>query len=185
MINVACLKKKKRYQKQVHVEEIVPSVIEPSFGIGRVMYSVLEHRFRIREGDEQRTFLALPPLIAPIKCSVLPLSNNADFVPIVRKVTEELRDADLSHKVDDSSGSIGRRYARTDEIGIPFGVTVDFDSLKEPHTVTLRDAVSMEQVRLPLSEVGQTVKNIVTNRTKWADVLAKYPKFEQQEATAK
>lgn len=95
-------------------------------------------------------FLALPPLIAPIKCSVLPLSGNADFVPIVRMVTDELRNADLSHKVDDSSGSIGRRYARTDEIGIPYGVTVDFDSLKAPHTVTLRDAVSMEQVRLPV-----------------------------------
>uniref|UniRef100_A0A914XQF5 Glycine--tRNA ligase n=2 Tax=Plectus sambesii TaxID=2011161 RepID=A0A914XQF5_9BILA len=175
----------KRCQKQVHVEEIVPSVIEPSFGIGRIMYAVLEHSFRMREGDEQRTYLALPALIAPIKCSVLPLSNNPDFAPIVRMVTEELRDADLSHKVDDSSGSIGRRYARTDEIGIPFGVTVDFDSLKEPHTVTLRHAVSMEQVRLPINEVGQTVKNMVTNRCSWADVLNKYPKFEQQEASAK
>jgi glycyl-tRNA synthetase len=53
---------------------------------------------------------------------------------------------------DDSSGSIGRRYARTDEIGVPLGVTVDFDSLQEPHTVTLRELVSMEQVRMKVRQ---------------------------------
>jgi glycyl-tRNA synthetase len=63
----------KRYQKTVHVEEIIPSVVEPSFGIGRVMYALFEHNFRVREGDEQRTYFSLPPVIAPIKCSVLPL----------------------------------------------------------------------------------------------------------------
>lgn len=57
----------------------------------------------------------------------------------------------MSHKVDASSGSIGRRYARTDQIGIPFGVTVDFDTLKEPNTVTLRERDSLEQVRLAVS----------------------------------
>ena len=66
-------------------------------------------------------------------------------------VAKNLTDADVSHKVDDSSGSIGRRYARTDEISIPFGLTVDFDSLKEPHTVTLRERDSMGQVRIPVS----------------------------------
>lgn len=58
---------------------------------------------------------------------------------------------DVSHKVDDSSGSIGRRYARTDEIAIPYGITIDFDTLKEPNTVTLRERDSMGQVRIPVS----------------------------------
>lgn len=58
---------------------------------------------------------------------------------------------DVSHKVDDSSGSIGRRYARTDEIAIPFGVTIDFDSLKEPHSATVRERDTMSQVRVPVS----------------------------------
>lgn len=58
---------------------------------------------------------------------------------------------DISHKVDDSSGSIGRRYVRTDEIAIPYGITIDFDTLTEPHTVTLRERDSMGQVRLPVS----------------------------------
>ncbi|KHJ88331.1 glycine--tRNA ligase [Oesophagostomum dentatum] len=76
----------KRSTKTVHVEEITPSVIEPSFGIGRVMYAVLEHAFRQREGDEQRTFLALRPLVAPIKCSILPISANERLNPIIEAV---------------------------------------------------------------------------------------------------
>lgn len=76
----------KRYQKTVHVEEYVPSVIEPSFGIGRIMYSIFEHNFKMREGDEQRRYFSLPPVVAPLKCSVLPLSGNAEFVPYVKKL---------------------------------------------------------------------------------------------------
>jgi glycyl-tRNA synthetase len=132
-----------------HVEEIVPSVVEPSFGIGRIMYTVLEHAFREREGDEQRNYLELPPLVAPIKCSILPIGSNPILVPFIQQVREQLAEHDLSNKVDDTSGSIGRRYARTDEIGIPFGVTVDFETEKEkPHTVTLRYAPTMQQVRM-------------------------------------
>ena len=65
---------------------MVPSVIEPSFGIGRVMYAVLEHSFRVREEDEQRVWLALPPPMAPISCSVLPLSKNSQFDPFVSEI---------------------------------------------------------------------------------------------------
>jgi glycyl-tRNA synthetase len=78
----------KRFQKTVHVEEIVPSVIEPSFGIGRIMYSIWEHNFVVR--DAQRTYLALPPVIAPYKCSVLPLSANDEFKPFIRKLCKKI-----------------------------------------------------------------------------------------------
>jgi len=76
----------KRGQKTVHVEEFTPSVIEPSFGIGRVMYAILEHSFKVRDGDEQRTYLTLPPLVAPFKCSLLPLSNNPEFSPFIKQL---------------------------------------------------------------------------------------------------
>ena len=66
------------------------------------------------------------------------------------ELERDLASFDVTHKVDDSSGSIGRRYARTDEIAIPFGVTIDFDTLKEPHTVTLRERDSMSQIRIPV-----------------------------------
>ncbi|XP_038111183.1 glycine--tRNA ligase [Culex quinquefasciatus] len=175
----------KSSSKTVHVEEITPSVIEPSFGVGRIMYSLLEHSFQMREGDEQRCYFSLPPVVAPLKCSVLPLSNNADFTPFVKKISSALTSVDISHKVDDSSGSIGRRYARTDEIAIPYGVTIDFDTLKEPHTVTLRERDSLKQVRIGLDEVAGVVRDLATGRLSWADVEAKYPKFEQQEASSK
>ncbi|XP_033125742.1 glycine--tRNA ligase-like [Anneissia japonica] len=76
----------KKYQKKVHVEEITPGVIEPSFGVGRIMYAILEHNFKVREGDAQRTYFSLPPVIAPFKCSVLPLSNNPEFLPLVKSL---------------------------------------------------------------------------------------------------
>ncbi|PIO67685.1 putative glycine--tRNA ligase [Teladorsagia circumcincta] len=168
----------KRSTKTVHVEEITPSVIEPSFGIGRVMYAVLEHSFRQREGDEQRTFLALRPLVAPIKCSVLPISANERLNPIIEAVCEELNRYELSHRVDDSAGSIGRRYARTDEIGIPFGVTVDFESEKEPWTVTVRHAESMEQIRVDVTELGSLVSALSSERMDWDTAKRMYPIFE-------
>ena len=140
----------KRSEKTVHVEEVTPGVVEPSFGIGRIMYSIWEHSFRIREGSDQRSYLSLPPIIAPIKCSVLPLSNNNEFKPLVKQISDLLTQNEISNKVDQSGGSIGRRYARTDEIAIPFGITIDFDSLKAPNTATLRERDSMEQIRAPV-----------------------------------
>ena len=118
--------------------------------------------------------MALPTVIAPYKCSVLPLSANDEFKPFIRKLcnlfgnyvinffkfekinlfllkASLLTNASVSHKVDDSSGSIGRRYARTDEVSVPFAITVDFDSLKEPHTVTLRERDSMQQIRIEVT----------------------------------
>uniref|UniRef100_A0A336M2S1 Glycine--tRNA ligase n=1 Tax=Culicoides sonorensis TaxID=179676 RepID=A0A336M2S1_CULSO len=176
----------KTSSKTIHVEEIVPSVIEPSFGIGRIMYSLLEHRFRMRDGDEQRCFFSLPPVVAPLKCSVLPLSNNPEFMPFVKKISQALTRVDVSHKVDDSSGSIGKRYARTDEIAIPYGITIDFDTVKQtPSSVTLRERDTMTQVRIPIDALADVVKELALGRLTWEQVQSKYPKFEQQEAASK
>ncbi|MCP9258984.1 Glycyl-tRNA synthetase [Dirofilaria immitis] len=170
----------KRYEKKIHTEEFYPSVIEPSFGIGRIMYSVLEHSFRQREGDEQRVYFALRPIVALIKCSVLPISANPRFEPIMAAVRSELAKFSVSYKQDDSSGSLGRRYARTDAIGIPFGITVDFESEAEPWTVTLRYSITMEQVRLKVSDVGKAVADLSSERISWDEAQQIYPKFEQK-----
>lgn len=173
----------RRLEKTVHVEEFVPSVIEPSFGIGRVMYGLFEHNFRVRKDDEQRTFFSLPPVIAPLKCSVLPLSNNPDFNSLTKELSRALTANEVSHKVDDSSGSIGKRYSRTDEVSIPFGICVDFDSLKTPHTVTVRERDTTLQVRMPLEEIPGVMRKLSLAQMSWEDVLRKYPRFEQQEST--
>ncbi|XP_078147608.1 glycine--tRNA ligase [Centroberyx gerrardi] len=176
----------KRFQKTLHVEEIVPNVIEPSFGIGRIMYSIFEHSFRVREGDEQRTYFSFPATVAPYKCSVLPLSQNQEFMPFVRELSEALTKNGVSHKVDDSSGSIGRRYARTDEIGVAFGITIDFDTVnKTPHTATLRDRDSMTQIRAEVSELPGIVRDLANGTLMWAEVESKYPIFGGQETSKK
>merc|ERR1712038_872739 len=172
----------KRYSKKVHVEEFVPSVVEPSFGIGRIMYSIFEHNFKTREGDEQRTYMSLPPLIAPYKCSVLPLSNNPEITPFVRQISSALTRHEVSHKVDASGGSIGRRYARTDQIAVPFGITIDFDTLKAPHTATLRERDTTKQIRANVEELPIIVKDLANGKRTWEDVLNNYPTFEQQES---
>ncbi|MBN3312572.1 GARS ligase, partial [Atractosteus spatula] len=174
----------KRFQKTLHVEDIVPNVIEPSFGIGRIMYSIFEHTFHVREGDEQRTYFSFPATVAPYKCSVLPLSQNQEFVPFVRELSEALTRNGVSHKIDDSSGSIGRRYARTDEIGVAFGITIDFDTVnKTPHTATLRDRDSMRQIRAEVSELPTIVRDLANGSTTWAETESKYPIFEGQETS--
>ena len=103
---------------------------------------------------------------------------------MVKLLSRQLTDCGIAHKVDDSSGSIGRRYARTDQVAVPYGVTVDFDSLKEPNTVTLRERDSMQQVRLPLENVAHVIKDLADCRMTWSEVEAAYPKFEQQETTS-
>ena len=177
----------KRYEKKVFVEEVTPSVIEPSFGVGRIMYSLFEHNFRVRKGKdgekaETRTFFSLPPSVAPVKCSVLPLSNNPEFAPLVKRLSKRLTEAEVSHKVDDSSGSIGRRYTRTDEVAIPFGVVVDFDSVrKNPASVTVRDRDTTVQVRIDAEDVPEVIRGLCVGKVTWEEVTQKYPIFEQQE----
>jgi glycyl-tRNA synthetase len=163
----------------VHVNEYTPNVIEPSFGIGRIMYSLLEHVFWTREGDEQRCVLSLPANIAPLKVLVAPLSNHDDFTPFCRELVTLFRKLDLNCQVDDSSATIGRRYARSDEVGVPFAVTVDFQTVKD-RTVTLRERDSTAQVRLPLDDIAITISSIVRGEREWTNIVEKHGLFVQQ-----
>lgn len=172
----------KKYKKKIYVEEYAPSVVEPSFGIGRVMYAIFEHNFAVREGDEQRSYLTLPAVIAPYKCSVLPLSSNKEFQPFIKSLSAALTSRDISHRIDSSGGSIGRRYARTDQIAIPFGITIDFDTVNnQPATATLRERDSMKQIRAEVAELPQIISDLSSGRKSWEDVLKSYPLFEAQE----
>lgn len=155
-------------------ESFIPHVIEPSFGIGRVLYCVLEHAYWCRPDNKDRGVLSLPPLIAPIKVSVFPLQTDERFGPVVHEISTDLKHQNLSHKVDETGTPIGRRYARTDELGIPFAVTVDYVTL-EDRTVTLRERDSMEQVRVPIAELMELINALVAQKTTWEHVKAKYP----------
>eukprot|EP01055_Gregarina_sp_Pseudo9_P005173 Gregarina_sp_Pseudo_9__5172@NODE_556_length_2587_cov_18_504317_g525_i0_p1_GENE_NODE_556_length_2587_cov_18_504317_g525_i0NODE_556_length_2587_cov_18_504317_g525_i0_p1_ORF_typecomplete_len644_score148_12tRNAsynt_2b/PF00587_25/2_8e30HGTP_anticodon/PF03129_20/9_9e17_NODE_556_length_2587_cov_18_504317_g525_i0802011 len=167
---------------KVQDEPYVPNVIEPSFGIGRIIYALWEHAFRSRglEDQEDRNFLSLSPLIAPVKCSILPISNQPQFLPFIDQLRDNLLKLDLSCKIDSSTASIGKRYARTDEIGTPFGATVDFQTAKDA-TVTLRELNSMEQIRIPIAEVAPLLQSLVRLESDWASVRDRYPRFVQQD----
>ncbi|KAK9458654.1 uncharacterized protein V1516DRAFT_682261 [Lipomyces oligophaga] len=147
--------------KQEFIREFTPNVIEPSFGIGRILYSLMEHSFYLRPGSESRAVLSFPPLVAPTKVLLVPLSNDVKFDPVIRKVSVLLRRAGISSKVDDSSATIGRRYARNDELGTPFGITVDFQTL-EDGTITLRERDSTKQVRGVINDVVAAVQAMVS-----------------------
>ena len=154
-------------KKTVSEIKFTPSVIEPSFGMGRILYSLLEHSFYQREGDE-RIVMKFKPAVAPNKCVVLPISSSPEFNSIVDEIAADLMESDLSTRVDKSTAALGRRYSRADELGIPFAVTVDFDTLKDD-TVTVRERDSMVQIRLAKSEVTKLMFDIVHGRTTWED----------------
>uniref|UniRef100_A0A060T3Y2 glycine--tRNA ligase n=1 Tax=Blastobotrys adeninivorans TaxID=409370 RepID=A0A060T3Y2_BLAAD len=167
--------------KTEHVREYVPNVIEPSFGIGRILYSLLEQVFWTRPDDAARGVLSFPPLVAPTKVLVVPLSNDERFGPVVSDITRQLRKKGITSKVDDSSASIGKRYARNDELGTPFGVTVDFQTLKDG-SLTIRERDSTKQVRGSEQAVLEALDKLVTQHQSWEEGTKGLDVFESQDA---
>lgn len=162
-------------QKTVGERPFVPAVIEPSFGIGRILHCIMEHAFRSREmaDQEERVYMRFPPVIAPTKVVLLPLSSNAVFEPVLQQVRSLCVQGGITARTDASSASIGKRYARNDELGTPFAITVDFESPKDG-SVTLRERDSMQQVRLSMTEAVHMVKEICEGRMSWVDVTEKH-----------
>jgi len=132
--------------------KVVPHVVEPSFGAERVLYATLEHNLKERDGS---FYLSLPPKVAPKDVSVFPLLNKAELCEVAEEVLELLRRAKYLTNYDES-GSIGRRYARSDEIGIPLAVTVDYQTLKD-RTVTVRDRDTRSQDRVRVDELPSKI----------------------------
>ena len=165
-----------RVEQKILEEKYVPNVIEPSFGIGRITYCVMEHCFGVREGDSKRTFFAFPPAVAPYKVSVLPLIGTEELLKFVEPIRKILVQNGVSYKVDDINDSIGRRYARTDEIGVPFGITID-DVTPKDNTVTFREMKTMKQIRVPIDDIGEICRNLSNKLCTWDDMLKKYPLF--------
>ncbi|HSV39152.1 MAG TPA: glycine--tRNA ligase [Nocardioidaceae bacterium] len=144
------------YFDQAADERYVPYVIEPAAGLSRSLMTFLVDSYEEDEapntkgGVDKRTVLRLDPRLAPVKVAVLPLSRNADLTPKAKDLAAELR---LSWNVEfDDAGAIGRRYRRQDEIGTPYCVTVDFESL-EDNAVTIRERDTMQQERIGLDQV--------------------------------
>jgi len=144
------------YFDQEKNERWTPYVIEPAAGVNRSMMAFLMDAYteddapNAKGGVDKRTVLRLDPRLAPVKVAVLPLSRNADLTPKARDLAVQLR---RSWNCDfDDAGAIGRRYRRQDEVGTPFCVTVDFETLDD-HAVTVRERDSMAQERIGLDQI--------------------------------
>jgi glycyl-tRNA synthetase len=137
-------------------ERYIPHVIEPAAGVDRAMLAFLVDAYDedVIE-EERRTVLRLHPLLAPVKVAVLPLVRKDGQPELAREVYERLRDRVQAEY--DESGAIGRRYRRQDEIGTPWAVTIDHQTL-EDRTVTLRDRDSLEQKRIAIDELADDVE---------------------------
>ena len=144
-------------REKVSGRKVVPHVIEPSYGVDRILYAVLDHAYSKK--DEYVT-LRLRPSMAPVKVGVFPLMPKEGLDEIAASLSQELATAGIAAYYDDS-GSIGRRYARMDEIGTPCCVTVDFET-KSDGKVTLRDRDSAEQIRIGRAKVVNAVGAILT-----------------------
>jgi glycyl-tRNA synthetase len=137
-------------------ERYIPYVIETSAGLTRTVLTVLADAYDEEEVEgEKRVVMRLHPELAPITVGVFPLVKKDGLAELAREIEQDLR-----HQYStfyDQGGAIGRRYRRQDEIGTPFGITVDYQS-KEDRTVTLRYRDSMEQVRVPIAELADTIR---------------------------
>jgi len=159
------------------IREFTPNVIEPSFGLGRILYVLLEHNYWSREQDVERGVLSLPPVVAPTKVLIVPLSAKVEFDPLVQEVSSKLRKAGIFSRVDDSNTSIGKRYARNDELGTTFGVTLDFASVQN-RTMTLRERDTTGQLIGDIDQVIYALIDLVNGTIDWADACKLLPAYD-------
>jgi glycyl-tRNA synthetase len=150
-------------------EHVTPHVVEPSFGIGRVVYTVLVHAHeRDVVDDEERTYLDLPARVAPTTVGVFPLMTRDGLDDRARELAADLREAGFDVEYDDS-GNIGRRYRRQDEVGTPYCVTVDYETLEEG-TVTVRERDSTEQARVETTALPAELTALRTGAKSLSDL---------------
>ncbi|KAK8844025.1 glycine-tRNA ligase [Kwoniella newhampshirensis] len=159
-----------------HMREFTPNVIEPSFGIGRILYSLLEHSYWAREQDKARGVLSLPALVAPIKCLIVTISQDPSLRNLIHDVSRRMRRLGIASRVDDSGASIGKKYARNDELGTPFGCTVDFASIQNG-TMTLRERDSTSQLIGQIDDVIAVVDELVKGTLDWEGASKKLESY--------
>lgn len=145
----------KTIEERMHGEKVAPHVIEPSYGIDRIVYCLLEKAYNERD---ERKVMSFKANIAPVDVAVFPLVSKKDLNQVATEISESLRDQGLLLVYDDSD-TIGRRYSRVDEIGVPYSITIDFDTLTDD-TVTIRERDSMKQMRVKIMDLGEMLKGL-------------------------
>lgn len=140
---------------------IYPNVIEPSIGIDRIIFALANNLLKRRKGDTNRILFNLPLFLAPYDMAIYSLSNNDTLVDFAKKKLSYLTNYFKIHW-DYSSVSIGKKYTRSDSIGIGLTITVDFDTIND-NTVTLRYSKNGDQIRIHVDEIRETINNLIKN----------------------
>ncbi|MFW6117827.1 MAG: glycine--tRNA ligase [Thermoproteota archaeon] len=146
-------------------ERFTPQVVEPSFGSDRLVYVALEHAYQVKE---DRKILSFPRDIAPIQVGIYPLVNKDGLQEKASQISQTLKEEGFIVEYDET-GSIGRRYARSDEIGVPLGITVDYETLDDD-TVTIRDRDSWKQVRTKIEELPRLLHQYFRWKAEFKDL---------------
>lgn len=145
-------------------ERITPHVVsEPSQGIERSLLVFIIDAYTEEEG---RKYLELDPRLAPVKCRIFPLMPKDGLDEKAREVYEEVKEE--VHTEYEERGSIGKRYARADEIGVPYCVTVDYDTV-EDDSITIRDRNSTDQIRVPIDELSEVLRKLINNKVEFEE----------------
>lgn len=138
----------------------IPNVIESSYGIGRILYACLEQNFWMREdGIGKRNVFSIVPKLAYRQVAIISVITKPEYEHLIRKLEKECKKNNISCYVDNSKVAIGKKYARCDELGIPFAITCDEKTLSD-HCATIRDRDSTEQIRIPLEEITNKIKDL-------------------------
>ncbi|MEM5794619.1 MAG: glycine--tRNA ligase [Candidatus Aenigmatarchaeota archaeon] len=148
-------------------KKIIPHVVEPSFGIDRTIYAILLHCF-VEDKKRGWDWFRFPPRIAPYSVAIFPLVSKDNLPEKAKEVFSQLKNC--FEVFYDESGSIGKRYARADEIGVPFAVTIDYQTLKD-NTVTIRSRDTTEQVRVKIENLANIIWKLVYEEASLKEVI--------------
>ena len=158
-------KEKMEIFDEVTGKKVIPRVIEPTFGIERVFLAILTKAYNY-DKKRQNIVLKIPPKLAPIKAAVFPIVKQPEYEKVAKEIVKDLQSE--FNVVYDKSGSVGRRYSRNDEIGTPYCITIDDESLKHKD-VTIRDRDSTLQIRVKIKYLKDVLRKLINNEISFLD----------------
>lgn len=162
-------------------ERVIPRVIEPTFGMDRIFLALLCEGYNYNK-ERDNIIMKLPPFLAPYQAAVFPLVTKGKDLDLAKKIYSDL--SEDFNVAFDLSGSIGKRYARNDEIGTPYCITVDEESVKTKE-VTIRDRNTTKQVRVKIADINETIRNLIFGKIDFDKAgKAVKPKAEKKDSTS-
>lgn len=157
-------------EKRVDYKHFIPRVIEPSFGISRILYALVEQGFMVRD---ERIVLRLKPFMCYLHCVIGYLKYMDGFAPLLSVIKKDLSSRGIRFRTNERNCSIGRKYSSADEIGVPYFIIFDFETMST-ETVTIRERDSTSQIRVAISVVPTIIEELVSEKKTWNDYFELY-----------